>query len=98
MDYHHWRETHGTRFLCACRSLSTTGRILDRTARFSSLSISVTLLRRINNGANEQAEQQTQVTGFATRQLIYLGIIICLTQKWIKIVEVSVELKRDGEG
>ena len=81
MDYHHWRETHGTRFLCACRSLSTTGRILERTARFSSLSISVTLLRRINNGANEQAEQQTQVTGFATRQLIYLGIIICLTQK-----------------
>ena len=37
MDYHHWKETHSARFLCTCRPLSTTGRVLDRMARFSRL-------------------------------------------------------------
>jgi hypothetical protein len=44
-------ETHNARFLCTCRPLSTTGRILDRMARFS-LGIFLTLSYGINNGAN----------------------------------------------
>jgi hypothetical protein len=66
MDYPHWNETYRTRTLCTCRPLSTTGHVLDRMTRFSSLGIYLTLSRRINNGVNDQIEQQTKLTGFAT--------------------------------
>ena len=66
IDYHHWKETHGTMFLCTSRPLSILGHDLVPTVRFSFLGISFILLCRINNGASEQTKQRTQLTGFAT--------------------------------
>ena len=60
MDYHHWKETHGIRFRCTCRPLSTTGRVLDRMIRFNNLGIFLTLSHMINNGAYEQTEQNNE--------------------------------------
>jgi hypothetical protein len=66
MDYHHRKETHGARFLFTCSPLSTTGRVLDRMVRLSSLRVCLVLSRRIINCASEQTEQRAQLTGFAT--------------------------------
>jgi hypothetical protein len=58
MDYHHWKETYGTRFLCTCRPLSSTGRVLDWMARFSSLGTALTLSCRINNASTDKLNNE----------------------------------------
>ena len=58
MDCHDWKETHGTHFLCARRSLPSTGHALDWMARFSSLGIFLTLSRRINNAPTDKLNNE----------------------------------------
>ena len=58
MDYHHGKETHGFHFLCTCRSLSTTGRIFDCMALFSSFGSFLTLSRRINNAPMDKPNNE----------------------------------------